>query len=463
MSSSLVYDLACHRVGGVFVDLVAESDGWVSRVPVLTDDLAQLTDPRRRRGQRYDLLFLLLVLVMAVLAGATSISGVLRWAGTAPEGVLAVLARGGRTALPAHSTFSRLLSRLDGDELDDAFSRYTAALLAPGDLLPDPASVPDWLPAGHMPALEPVPAAESVPVMELSAAAVDSCPVVVSRDGGDCTAAPASPGACLDHRAPVRAWSLDGKSVRGAATATTRAPHLVSVLRHDTNTVAAQRNVDLKTNEITVFEEVLNVIGDLRGQVVIADALHTQRSHATYLHGRGAFYLFPVAENQPKLFEAVNAMAWQQAPVGFEEAGKGHGRSEKRITKVLPAPPGLPFPNAAQVILTERITTGRPGGKIQAVAALAITALPAHLAGPQDLAGHIRNHWKIEVNHHIRDTTYGEDASQVRTGSAPRIMASIRNQALNLAHIAGFTSTPDANDHYKARPDQALELLGLTI
>ena len=42
-------------------------------------------------------------------------------------------------------------------------------------------------------------------------------------------------------------------------------------------------------------------------------------------------------------------------------------------------------------------------------------------------------------------------------------MASIRNQALNLAHIAGFTSTPDANDHYKARPDQALELLGLTM
>lgn len=462
MSSSLVYDLACHRVGGVFVDLVAETDDWVSRIPVLTDDLAQLADPRRRRGRRYDLLFLLLVLVMAVLAGATSISGVLRWAGTAPEGVLAVLARGGRTALPAHSTFSRLLSRLDGDALDDAFSRYTAALLAPGDLLPDPASVPDWLPADHMPALESVPAVESVTGVELSGAAVDSAPAVVSRDG-DCAVAPASPDARLDSRAPVRAWSLDGKSVRGAATATTRAPHLVSVLRHDTNTVAAQRNVDLKTNEITVFEEVLNVIPDLRGQVVIADALHTQRSHATYLHGRGAFYLFPVAENQPKLFEAVNTMDWQQAPVGFEEAGKGHGRNEKRITKVLPAPPGLPFPNATQVILTERITTGRPGGKTQAVAALAITALPAHLAGPRELARHIRNHWKIEVNHHIRDTTYREDASQVRTGSAPRIMASIRNQALNLAHIAGFTSTPDANNHYKARPDQALHLLGLTI
>jgi hypothetical protein len=97
-----------------------------------------------------------------------------------------------------------------------------------------------------------------------------------------------------------------------------------------------------------------------------------------------------VAENQPKLFEAVNALAWRGAPVAFEESGKGHGRNETRTTKVLPAPAGLPFPNASQVILTERITTGRPCGKNQAVAALAVTALPAHLAGPADLARHIR-------------------------------------------------------------------------
>lgn len=71
-----------------------------------------------------------------------------------------------------------------------------------------------------------------------------------------------------------------------------------------------------------MFEGVLNVIADLRGQVVIADALHTQRSHATYLHGREAFYLFPVAENQPKLFEAVKAMAWQQARSGSRNPRK---------------------------------------------------------------------------------------------------------------------------------------------
>jgi hypothetical protein len=157
--------------------------------------------------------------------------------------------------------------------------------------------------------------------------------------------APASPSACLGYRTPVRAWSLDGKSVRGAARTETRAPHLVSVLRHDTNYCCRPTERGLEDQRDHRFQDVLNVIGDLRGHVVLADALHTQRAHATYLHGREAFYLFPVAENQPKLFEAVNALPWQDTPVGFEESGKG-GRNEKRITKVLPAPPGLPLPGA---------------------------------------------------------------------------------------------------------------------
>jgi hypothetical protein len=30
------------------------------------------------------------------------------------------------------------------------------------------------------------------------------------------------------------------------------------------------------------------------------------------------------------------------------------------------------------------------------------------------------------VLHHIRDVSYGEDASQVRTGSGPQVMATLR-------------------------------------
>lgn len=187
--------------------------------------------------------------------------------------------------------------------------------------------------------------------------------------------------------------SLDGKCVRGAVTADSRAPHLVSVYRHDTKTVAAQRQVDAKSNEITVFAAAFDVLPDLRGHIVVADALHTQRAHARYLHRRGAFYLFPVAENQPKLFAAVDALPWHTAPIAHVQEGPSHGRHERRVTKVLPAPQDLPFPDARQVILTERTTTGRGDDKTHAVAALAITSAPTHLAPPADLAAIIRGHW----------------------------------------------------------------------
>ena len=65
--------------------------------------------------------------------------------------------------------------------------------------------------------------------------------------------------------------------------------------------------------------------------------------------------------------------------------------------------------------------------------------------------------------HHVRDVTYGEDASRVRTGSDARVMASVRNLAISLARTAGWTNIPQANDHYRAYADHALQLLGLTM
>jgi predicted transposase YbfD/YdcC len=55
----------------------------------------------------------------------------------------------------------------------------------------------------------------------------------------------------------------------------------------------------------------------------------------------------------------------------------------------------------------------------------AVTNLTGLQASPQHLADYIRGHWSIEALHHIRYVTYAEDASQVRTGTAPRAMASL--------------------------------------
>ncbi|MFD4144498.1 hypothetical protein [Streptomyces sp. NPDC058572] len=45
------------------------------------------------------------------------------------------------------------------------------------------------------------------------------------------------------------------------------------------------------------------------------------------------------------------------------------------------------------------------------------------------LAELVRDHWKIEALHHVRDTTLAEDASRPRTGNAPRATATWHNPA----------------------------------
>jgi len=59
--------------------------------------------------------------------------------------------------------------------------------------------------------------------------------------------------------------------------------------------VLGQCVVEGKTNEITAFAPLLDRF-DLENVVVTADALHTQRAHAEYLHARGAHYVLTVKE-----------------------------------------------------------------------------------------------------------------------------------------------------------------------
>ncbi|MBQ0951345.1 transposase [Streptomyces sp. RK76] len=58
-------------------------------------------------------------------------------------------------------------------------------------------------------------------------------------------------------------------------------------------------------------------------------------------------------------------------------------------------------------------------------------------ARPAQLAELVQNHWSVEALHHVRDGTFGEDASRVRTGTAPRALATLRNLAVGLMCQAG--------------------------
>ena len=106
---------------------------------------------------------------------------------------------------------------------------------------------------------------------------------------------------------------IDGKAVRGAARGG-RAPMLLSGIWDD-GTTAAQLPVNGKTNEIPVFRQLLGKVpaGDLKGAVITADQMHTQREHARVIDAAGAFFIFTIGENQPLLFDAAGALPRESA------------------------------------------------------------------------------------------------------------------------------------------------------
>jgi hypothetical protein len=105
----------------------------------------------------------------------------------------------------------------------------------------------------------------------------------------------------------------------------------------------------------------------------------------------------------------------------------------------------------------------RPTGRRwQTVTVYALTSLTAAQASPARLANYVRGHWGIEALHHIRDTTFAEDASQVRTGSAPPAMASLRNLAIGILRGHGHRNIAAALRRNARDAIRVLPLLGIT-
>jgi predicted transposase YbfD/YdcC len=124
------------------------------------------------------------------------------------------------------------------------------------------------------------------------------------------------------------------------------------------------------------------------------------------------------------------------------------GIRRKRTLKVAT---GIGFPHAAQAAQITRRTRPINGKKWRTETVYVITSLTALQAQPHQIAGWLRGHWAIENSlHWIRDVTYGEDHSQIRTGHGPHVMATLRNLAINLHRLAGAPTSPPPSD---TKPD----------
>ncbi|WP_199176390.1 transposase, partial [Actinomyces qiguomingii] len=93
-----------------------------------------------------------------------------------------------------------------------------------------------------------------------------------------------------------------------------------------------------------------------------------------------------------------------------------------------------------------------------------ICSIPPEQAPPEQVAAWIQGHWAIENRlHWVRDVTYDEDRHQLRTGSGPQVMATLRNLAISLIRTIYddpiTTGIASANRAMTRKPTKAIKLL----
>jgi len=188
------------------------------------------------------------------------------------------------------------------------------------------------------------------------------------------------------------------------------------------------------------------------------DALHTTKKTARLItHDLQAHYVLILKANQPLARAATQALLtgpdteWAQTTA--VEDDRGHARTERRTLRTAPADENL-FPGAAQVFRLRRDTGDLDGDWTSKEIVFGITSLPPQLAGPAHLNHYERRHWGIENKiHWVRDVTFHEDNSQVRTGTAPRAMATFRNLAISTIRLAGRANIAHARRDLHDRND----------
>jgi predicted transposase YbfD/YdcC len=391
----------------------------------LLECFAAVPDPRDRRGIRHSLASVLAMCTAAALCGNTAIEDVTAWVAAAPQQVLA--AAGCRrdapgACVPPHpDTVVRVFTALGAQALAGHAGAFLAARAHPGPVTFGVAG-PGWLPA----------------------------------------------------------IAADGKAVRGAAGPDGQVPYLLAAAVHGTGAVLAERLIGPKTNEVPELAPLLRELNEyylLAGHVITVDAGHTVRAHATVIcRELLAHYVMTVKRNTPGLYDALDALDWDAVPVQHETTATGHGRRERRTIQVTDAPDHIRdrFPHARQAALIERYVTRKIRKRKKnsrkyttvtvrsAVAVFIITSLDAREAGPEHLAGYVRGHWTIENKvHWVRDVTFREDSSRVRTGPRPRIMVTLRNLAIGLIRQAGHTRIAATIRKIKHDPALLLAILGL--
>jgi len=272
--------------------------------------------------------------------------------------------------------------------------------------------------------------------------------------------------------------AMDGKALRGTRIAgQERSDHVLSIYEVQEHCVLAQETVDTKENEIVAAPRILEQVS-LVGKIVTGDAMHTQKAISKQIVASGGSYIWPVKENQPRLYEDIQRLFVPDNPkpgfgkieTDFLTARKfnyGHGRLEKRtIQTSTMLNDYLDWPGVGQVYRLEREFYWIRQGKTYKTSReieFGITSLSRDQASPAKVLQARRKHWLIETGlHYRRDVTFREDTTRMTIGASGRNLASVHNLVIGLIKRAGHHNAAKARRHYDGHLDEAFRLLVTT-
>jgi predicted transposase YbfD/YdcC len=272
-----------------------------------------------------------------------------------------------------------------------------------------------------------------------------------------------------------KVYAMDGKAIHGMRKKEeTSGEYLLSVYDVEQGKVMSQVEVGRKENEITKAPQALKQV-EIAQKVVTGDAMHTQRGISTQIIDANGDYVWPVKENQLRLYQNIQSLfapeypkpGFGKIPTDFLSAqivNKGHGRIETRIiTTSEMLNPYSGWPALAQVYRLERQFDWRRNGrsiKTTCEIEFGITSLTRQEVSPLTLLNIRRAHWGIETGlHYRRDVTLKEDATRMTVGNAGKVMASINNLVLALIRQANFRNAAQARRWFAGHIPQAFSLL----
>lgn len=319
------------------------------------DDLA---DPRSPINRQHPLVSVVVIAMMAVLAGAGGPTAIARWAAHKAEFLLQVLPL--PNGIPRKDVFRRVLTLLKPGAFQTSFA--------------------NWL--------------QSLRAQAADATGVDK------------------PVLAIDGKTARR--SHDRKNGLGAL-------HSVSVWASEYGLSLGQVACAEKSNEITAIPELLRLV-DISGTIITIDAMGTQKAIAAQIVDRGADYVLAVKGNQETLHQAIIDYLDEQSHNDFADAQArqhitqetGHGREEIRSYIQMPVPKtltGLGQWKGLKTIGMATLVCNRNGHETSDTRYY-ISSLPM---GVKQFAHAVRSHWGIENScHWSLDMTYREDESRIR-------------------------------------------------